>query len=149
MRDDEHAIVRMKSAQIEERGNDALGELLVRLAVLPAGSPGDVRSIWKARPDLVHGHPLPVADVDLAERLQLLCLEPETSGDDVRSLNRAPERARVDGGQSFVAKAVRELDGLAPTRLVEGCVRMSLVAALAVPVGLTMTHEDDRRGHAG
>jgi hypothetical protein len=26
---------------------------------------------------------------------------------------------------------------------------MPLVAALAVPVGLTVTDEDDRRGHAG
>ena len=33
MRDDEHAIVRMHPAQLEQRGNDPLGELLVRLAV--------------------------------------------------------------------------------------------------------------------
>jgi hypothetical protein len=149
VRDTEDAAACVGSVEADQRRKNPRAQLVVGLAVRPARPPRDVETLGKARLHLVDGEPLPVADVDLAQRLQLRSLEPETSGDDVRGLCCAPERARVDGGQPLVAKGVRELDGLAPARLVERRVRMSLEAALAVPVGLAMTDEDDRRRHAG
>jgi len=149
MGDAEHVISCMATAEVEQRGDDACRELLVRLAVRPTGSPRDVGSLREPRPDLVHGHALPVADVDLAESLELLRLEPQLLGNDPSRLARASQRARVDRAQAFGAQDVSELASLPASGLVERSVGVPLEAALAIPVGLAVSDEDDRRRHAG
>ena len=124
-------------------------QLLVRLAVRPARTPRDVGELGKAGLHLVHRESLPVADVDLAQRLELLRVQPESVGDDPGRLARSAERARVDGGQSFVAERVRELARLPSPGVVQRHVCVALKAALAVPVGLAVSDEDERRRHAG
>jgi len=149
MRDPQHALMRMASAELDQSGHDPGGELLVCLAALPPGSPGHVGSLGMTRADLVDGQPLPVPDVDLAQRVELVRLERKNVGDDPSSLAGSTQRARVDGIQTLVAEGRRELQGLPPTNIVQGRVRVPLEPSLAIPVGLAVSYEDDRRRHAG
>ena len=66
-------------------------------------------------------------------------------GDDLRRLVRAPEVARVDGGERRRAQLVGQLSRLFSTPLVQRRVGPALPPPLAVPVGLAVPCEEDRR----
>jgi hypothetical protein len=149
VRDAEYAVARVSPAEVEERRKHARIQLGVALAVRPTRVPRLVHLVRVSRPHLVDGQPLPVAHVDLAQCLELLHLELELPGDDPRRLCRAAKRARVDGVETLEAQDVRELEGLASSGLVQRRVGVTLVPVLAVPVGLAVADEDERRRHAG
>ena len=64
-----------------------------------------------------------------------------------RGLTRASEIAGVDRVELLVPKLLCERESLGCTGVVQGAVAMPLDAALDVPVGLAVTHEEDL-GHA-
>lgn len=149
MRDAEDAVAVVSPAELEERRKNACVQLGEALAVRPACMPGLVRLLRVPRPHFVDGQALPVTHVDLPQCLELSRFEAEAVGDDARRLARAAKRARIDHVEKICAQDLRELERLAPTGLVQRRVRMTLVPALAIPVGLAVANEDERGRHAG
>src|SRR5206468_9161563 len=90
----------------------------------------------------------PVTDVDLAQLAQRRHVEPPTGSDDRGSLPRPGEVARVDGVDRGAGEVGRELLGLHPPGCAERRVAVTLPAAGAVPLGLAMAREENRR-HSG
>src|SRR5262249_52123110 len=146
--DSENALAGMASCDVDESGNHARCQLVVRLAAFPARAPVDARGLREPLPDLVDRETFPATDVDLPQPLEAARLEAEVSPDDVGGLARSPERARVDRREQLVAEQEGERTRLLAAGIVERPVRMPLEAPLAVPVGLAVPHEDERRGHA-
>ena len=99
--------------------------------------------------DLRAREPGPRADVDLLQRRVWTRLEVELVGEDGRGLGCAPQRARVRGREAPGAELGCERPCLRPPGVVERRIRVTLEAAVAVPVGLAVPHEDDRRRHGG
>jgi 3-oxoacyl-[acyl-carrier protein] reductase len=133
VRDDEDARAWMLGGDREQRVDRPRAMVIVGLAVP-----------WGAV-ELGACASLPGADVDLAEPLVGDDVEPEGGRDDLRSLGGAAQVARVDGHDPFPAQRVRETTRLGPARVVEQLVGVSLEAELAVPVGLAVAGEEDRR----
>ena len=110
VRHDENGLAGVRAGDPLDGRDDALGELLARLAVvadlarLPARE-----AVREALVDLGAGEPRPRADVDLAERRVLDDREAEPLADDLRRLARPLEVARVDRGDAVVRQALREL----------------------------------------
>ena len=134
MSDDENGLAGMITRDVEQRGDHPRPMVVVRLAVP-----------WAAVV-LRMCSTLPGADVDLAQPPVELDAQAECLADDRRRLARPPEIARVDGRDRLRPEAPRELTGLGATGLVQGLVRMTLIAAVSVPVGLAVPREENR-GH--
>src|SRR5262249_25098696 len=130
---DEHAPVRVARRDLAERSGDPGGVVLVRLAVP-----------WSTV-DLLFRQPLPRADVDLAELGFVLDREAETRSDDLGRLRSPAQVARVDRVDPLVRELRGKLLGLAPARLVQGRICVSLVPLLAVPLGLAVACEEEGR----
>src|SRR5262245_16606784 len=139
----------MAPVEVEEGGEHALAQLVVGLAVRPARAPRGVQLLRITGPHVLDRQSLPVADVDLSELIELVCVEAQFRRDDRCGLLRAPERARVHGAQTVAPQDGGELPRLAPPDVVWWGVRVPLQAALAVRVGLAVANEDERRRHAG
>ena len=84
---------------LQEAGDDARAEVVVRLAVVPAVAPlepaGEARG--KARLDLGASEPRPGTDIDLHEGCIRDGGEPECGAENLGRLTRSPERARIGG----------------------------------------------------
>src|SRR5262249_53651033 len=149
VRHSEHVLVAMESREAEQSRDDARVELLLGLATGPARPPVDVGTVGIPGLDLVDREPLPVADVDLAQRAQFDRTEIEVVGADPRRLARAAEWTRVEGCERLSAKELGEPPRLLASRTVQRLVGVALDAALTVPVRLPVPDQDDRRRHAG
>lgn len=134
MADHEDGLVGMGASDLVDRLDHALPVRVVGLAVP------------RSPVDFALREALPGTDVDLAEPRIDLERQAEELGEDLAGLAGAPEIARVHGGDRLVAKRRRELPGLTAAGVVERAIGVSLVAALAVPIGLAVANEEDR-GH--
>ena len=153
MGDGQDALAWMPLGELAEVPDDARAELLVRLAIRPAACAGlgpEGESVGEPLFDLRGREARPRADVDLHERVSRLDGDVDAGGDDLRGLERAPERARDRRGEALVGERVCERLRLAAAGLVERDVRVALEPALAIPVRLSVPHEDEgRRRHRG
>jgi 3-oxoacyl-[acyl-carrier protein] reductase len=147
MRHREYALAGVHVGKAEECWKDARAQLVVRLAAGPASVPVGGSALRVALLDLVHGQALPVADVDLAQRLEGSNVELQSGGHDRRGLARPSQRARVHGAEALARENVCELRRLGTPGLVERSVGVALEAMLSVPVGLAVPDQDDGRRH--
>lgn len=141
MRDDEDAPVRMGVGDPLQRVEHPPGHLVDRLGVAPW-------PVCRARMALEHllvGEPFPGAEVPLTEVADRDDVEAAGLRDDPGGLVRASEVARVDGVEVLAGQLVGEGTRLGAPGLVEGRVRVTLDAALAIPVGLSVAGEEDPR----
>ena len=129
----------MRARDPLDRREHARQVLLARLAVRAA------RRRESAPRLLGAGEPRPRADVDLAQARVGDHRHAVRRGDDLGRLVRAPEVARVDRVERRLAQLLRELARLLAAGLVERRVGPALPAALAVPVGLAVPREEERR----
>jgi 3-oxoacyl-[acyl-carrier protein] reductase len=95
--------------------------------------------------DLRSGESRPRADVDLPQARLGNDRDVVGGSDDLSRLLRAPKIAGVDGVDRGGSELLGELDCLPATGLVERRVRMTLEAAVAIPVRLSVAGEEDRR----
>jgi hypothetical protein len=140
VRDDENAFAVVAGGELPDRLYDALAQLLVRLAVVPAllaGDPARVR-VREALLGLRSGQAGPGADVDFAELRKLADGQAARLGDDLRRLEGSGEVARVDGVELEVGKPLGELPGLLASPLRERPVRVPLPAPGPVPVAFAV-----------
>jgi hypothetical protein len=147
VRDEEDGAVGRGGCDLSRRAHNALGHRLVRLAVVPAGVPllparerlGEPRFRLGAR----EARPRPYVDFpELGHRPDL---EAVPLRDDRGGVPRPREVARVDRGELDVGEPVGEGLRLLAAALVERPVRVSLPAALGVPVRLAVPGEEERR----
>src|SRR5438270_13843724 len=135
----------MAFQDVFEEMPDPLGEGIVGLGIVGtrplAGSPA-LQGVTVPFLDLGSGQTLPGAEAPLAEPLVDPDLEAEPAGHDLRRLPGPLQVARVND-VNLVGQLVGELPGLISPARVQGGVRVSLPAAVAVPVGLAVTHEED------
>src|ERR671935_154073 len=143
--DDPFAVV--VNREFLQRPEHALAHLLVGFAVVPAAAVLEPAAelLRKAPLDLVPGQRLPRADVDLAQALDRRRRQTVALGDRLRGLERAQQRARIDGCDLLIRERRGELGRLLPPELVQRGVGVALEAALAVPVGLAVACEKDLR----
>jgi 3-oxoacyl-[acyl-carrier protein] reductase len=151
--DGQNPLARMPLGELVQVTDDACAELLIGLAIRPAARAGlgpEAESVGKPLFDLRCREARPRADIDLHEPASRLDGDVEPSGDDLRGLERAPERARVRRREALAGKRVCERLRLPAPGLVERDVRVPLEPALAIPVRLSVPHEDEgRRRHGG
>jgi 3-oxoacyl-[acyl-carrier protein] reductase len=133
MADHKDALVGVGAGDFVNRRDDPSAVGVVRLAV--------------PRPpvELVLRQALPGPDVDLAQPWIDLEWQTEKARDDLARLARSPQVARVHRGDRLAPQRLGELAGLPAAGVVERLVGEALVAALAVPVGLAVAREEDRR----
>jgi 3-oxoacyl-[acyl-carrier protein] reductase len=145
VRDGEDTLTGMTCGDLAECGEHALHHLLGRLAVAPRA----VGRLREALENLVIEEPFPGAEVLLPQPLMGHDVE-------VAHLRHGPggvvgtrEIARVDSVDPLALELLGQGRGLLQTERVERRVGMSLDAMFAIPVRLTMPHEEDRRHHPG
>jgi 3-oxoacyl-[acyl-carrier protein] reductase len=149
VRHEHHRVTVVRRRDPLDRRDDAVGQLLARLAVVPdlAGQPpGKAFGI-----QLLHlgaRQPGPGADVDLAQPRVLDDGEPEALADDPSRLAGTDEVARVDGPHTVTGQLLGERFGLLPAQLVQWRVGVPLPPPDAVPVGLAVPCKEKAcRGH--
>src|SRR6476619_4392843 len=147
--DHEDVLVGMCPGDPLDGPDDALRELLPRLAVVPdvAGEPpGEALGI--ALPDLLAGQPRPRPDVDFAQRTVLGDLQSEPLRDDSRRLARPPEVAGVHRSDPIVVELRGECRRLPTSGVVERRVGVALPPSESVPFRLAVARQQDpRRRH--
>ena len=144
VRHHEHGFVGMRVGNPLDGRDDAVGQLLPRLAVVADLTVAPAREAVGV--PLLHlgtREPRPRADVDLAEGGVLDDGKAEAVTDDPRRLARSLEVARVHRGQAVAGELLRKLRRLLPPGLVERWIGVTLPASDAVPVGLAVTRQKD------
>ena len=128
-----------------ERREDATGHLVGGLAVAPVAGAG----VGEPSQDLRVGQTLPRAEMPLAQVGPEDDLSRVALRHDPRGVARARQIARVDRVEPLGCELVGERLGLGPSRVVQRRVGVPLHAPVAVPVGLAVSREQDRRrGHS-
>jgi 3-oxoacyl-[acyl-carrier protein] reductase len=150
VRDEDDGLAGVGRRDALDRSDNALGQLLARLSVVPdlAAEPAR-KTLWETLAHVVARQPRPRADIDLTQPGVLDHGEPETVADHPRGLARPAKIARVHGRDPVSGKLLGELCGLAPTLLVERWVRMALPPPDAVPIGLAVTGKQQARRRHG
>jgi 3-oxoacyl-[acyl-carrier protein] reductase len=141
VRNDEHAAVRVLVGDPPQRSEYAVGHRVVGLPVAPVARAG----VRIASQDVLVRQALPAPEVLLAQLRENRHGPAVPLGDDARGLVRTLEIARVDGVEGLVRELVGERLCLRAPGLVHRRVGVTLNAALEVPVGLAVPHEEDRR----
>src|SRR2546430_1265548 len=144
VRDADDSLAFVAGREVAERSDHALAHLLVGLPVLPAPSVIEpaLELLGEALLDLGPRQRLPGSHVDLAEAVDWLRGQAARRSDDLRRLERPPQRARIDRGHLLAGERFRELRRLCPPELVERRIGVSLEAALPVPVCLPVPDEE-------
>jgi hypothetical protein len=110
VRHDEHRLTGVRLGDPLDRGDDSLGQLLARLAVvadLTCAPPRE--ALGESRLHLRPGEARPGADVDLSKPCILDYREPEPIADHPCGLARPLEVARVEGSHPVTCELFREL----------------------------------------
>ena len=110
---------------------------------------GDLRLVRETHRDLGPGEAREDADIRLAEIGSRRHRQPKSSCDDVGSLLRPSEVARVDGIAGDRREALPEFACLRSSRRIERRIGMPLEPSLPVPIGLAVPREQNRRRHVG
>src|SRR5262245_20388199 len=103
--------------------------------------------LGEPRGDFVDGHPLPVAEPQLADSVVGPDREPVRRGDGLGRHPRALERARVDGLGAVPAERVRESHALAAAVRAERHVAPAGEPAVPGVLGLRVTYDEDSEAH--
>ena len=144
---DENGIPRMVHADAAKRSQDAPSHLLVAFALLPAVAtlvmPDD--SLGEAPLDLFPGQARPLPDVHLAKVRERAHGHAPCGRDEPRSLDSTPEIARVHGRETGGGELLGERASLRAPPLAERRIGVALKPPVAVPLGLPVTHEEERR----
>jgi 3-oxoacyl-[acyl-carrier protein] reductase len=146
----ENAFPLMLLGDLTEPADDAPAELLVRLAVRPARTAPlhpTGEALRKAILDLVDRQPGPGADVDLLEGCARPNLHTEARRKERGGFARPTERAGVHDRECFAGEPLTELAHLVEAGSVERDICVALETTIAIPVGLAMSDQDDRRYH--
>ena len=146
MRDHEHLLVRMALDDVGEERSDTLEERFVRFGVVRAvalTSAPACESVAEHTLELVARPAFPGAEVTLAKARVGADWDVKTRCEDLRSLARARQIARVDDVRHV--QRAGELTRLLAAAIVQRRVGVSLPAMVAVPVGLAVANEEQRR----
>ena len=150
MRDHQHPFAGMALEDVVEKAAHPRGERVERLRVMgarPFPCAPAREGVGVALLDLVAGQPFPRAEAALAQARIEPDVQAEPSRHDLCGLPRARQVARVDS-VDLLRQVVGELASLVSPAGVQGGVRVALPAAVAVPVGLAMASEKERRHEA-
>jgi 3-oxoacyl-[acyl-carrier protein] reductase len=147
VRHEHHRLARMRGRDPLDRRDDAVGQLLARLAVVPnlAGEP-PCEPFGIALMHLRARQPRPRPDVDLAKAGILDDGDPEALADDPSRLGRAGEVTRIDRADTVTRQLLGELGGLPAAQLVQRRIGVSLPSTDPVPVGLAVPCEQKAGG---
>ena len=144
---DGDGLIRMAGHDLLDAGERALAELREALAMRDLEDVGMLQEVLECvgplGDDLVVRQSLPVAKVELAQLRARLDRQAEAVGDATGRLHRAREVARVDGLDLVDREMCRELLGLLDAEWRERDVRLALVAAEHIPLGLAMADKNN------
>src|SRR5258707_25464 len=143
VRGDEDGRVGMLGRNSSQGGDDACGHLVGSLAVAPRTGTG----FWEASSDHLVGEPFPRAEVLLPQVRELVHAEARGGHGDLCSLSRSLEGAGINGIEALALELFGKRLRLGTTHVVERDVGVTLDTPFAIPVGLAMAHEEDRRRH--
>ena len=148
MADDEDALTGMVRRYLPQSGDDALAELLVRLAGVPAvavsGATAPRRRDGAPRSPATSAPASSPTSISRSSRSATISAS-RRRGQNLGRLPRAQQVARVDGRDVLAGQPVGKLARLFAARLVERRVGVPLEAALAVPVRLAVSNEQELR----
>jgi 3-oxoacyl-[acyl-carrier protein] reductase len=142
VRDDEDALAWVLVRDPLHRGQHASEVLGPGLAVM----------VLRARETLCDLGPRearPRPDIDLPQAGVRAHRHAVGRREDLRGFARSGQIARVDGGKGRRCEPLGELTRLCPAELVERRVGVSLEAPVAIPVGLSVSRQQNRRCHVG
>jgi hypothetical protein len=148
VKDHDDRLLCVPFGDLRQRADDALAHrgvgLAARKRLAVVGRPAfDVAGIPPL--DLAHGQAFPFPDVDLAQARIDLDAEAMRASDDRGRVARAAQVARVHGRDRLVGERCRERARLLASELIQRPVGVPLPATVAVPVGLAVPRQDQRR----
>ena len=151
MRHHQHPLPGMGCCDLQHSLRDSRRQALETLA--RGSSEPDVRGQSSFRGelllDLLPGEAREDANVGFSELGSGRHREAHSGGDDLRRLHSPREVTRVHGSEGRRREPLGKLARLCPTNLVERRVGVPLEAPVAVPVGLSVPRQQDRRRHGG
>lgn len=147
VREDGDGLIGMTGHDLLDTGERALAELREALAMRNLEDIGMLEEVLEGvgplGDDFVVRQSLPVAEVELTQLRARLDRQAEAVGDAAGRLHRAREVARVDGLDLVNREMCRELLGLLDAEWRERDIRLALIAAEHIPLGLAMADKND------